>query len=67
MSAAPQPAREEALALAELRAERDRRRAEYLAATRQRSRPRDTAERARLWRVFVEANAAYTGAKGETQ
>ena len=63
MRAAPQPAR--ALAMGELRAERDRARAEYLAATRQI--PRDTAHRARLWRAFVEANASYTRAKGETQ
>jgi len=63
MRAALQPGR--VLALAELRAERDRRRAEYLAATLQI--PRDTAHRARLWRAFAEANAAYTRVKGETQ
>lgn len=65
MRAAPQPP--QALSLAELRNQRDRTRAEYLAATRQRSYPRDTKERARLWRAFVEANTAYTRAKGETQ
>ena len=64
MRAAPQPARQ-TLSLVELRAERDRARAEYLSATRHI--PRDTAHRARLWRAFVEANAAYTRAKGETQ
>lgn len=66
MRVAPQPV-QEALALAELRAERDRARAEYLDATRRRSYPRDTAERARLWRAFVEANAAYIRAKGATR
>ena len=65
MRAAPLPT--EALSLAELRNERDRARAEYLAATRPRSYPRDTKKRARLWRAFVEANAAYTRAKGATQ
>lgn len=64
MRAAPQPARQ-TFSSAELRAERDRARAEYLSATRQI--PRDTKERARLWRAFVEANSAYTRAKGETQ
>ena len=63
MRAAPQPARR-TLALAELYAERDRARAEYLAATRQI--PRDTAHRACLWRAFVQANAAYLRAKGAT-
>lgn len=51
--------------LAELRAERDRRRAEYLAATRKI--PRDTAERGRLWWEFCEANDAYLRAKGDTR
>lgn len=63
MRAAPQPARTRALA--ELRAERDRARGEYLAATHQI--PRDTTERASLWRAFVEANAAYIQAKGKTR
>lgn len=48
---------------AELRAARDRARREYLAAAR--TTPRDTAERARRWREFLEANAAYLRAKGE--
>lgn len=65
MRAAPQPVRTRALA--ELRAERDRARGEYLAATRQRSYPRDTTERASLWRAFVEANAAYIRAKGASR
>lgn len=65
MRAAPQPP--QALSLAELRNERDRARVEYLTCTRQQSYPRDTKERARLWRAFVEANAAYTRAKGATQ
>lgn len=64
MRATTQPARR-TLSLAELRAERDRARVEYLSATRQS--PRDTKERTRLWWVFVEANVAYTRAKGETQ
>jgi hypothetical protein len=51
--------------LAELRTARDRARAEYLAATR--TIPRDNAERGRLWREFLEANAAYLRAKGETR
>ncbi len=50
--------------LTELRAARDRARVEYLAATR--TIPRDTAERGRRWRAFLEANAAYLRAKGET-
>ncbi|MGI8911233.1 MAG: hypothetical protein ACR2JR_11875 [Rubrobacteraceae bacterium] len=49
----------------DLRAERDRARAEYLAAAR--TLPRDTAERSRLWRGFLEANAAYLRAKGQTR
>lgn len=63
MRAAPQPTL--ALSLAELRMERARARAEYLTCTRQMS--GDTKERARLWQAFVEANAAYTRAKGATQ
>lgn len=63
MRAAPQPP--QALSLAELRNQRDRTRAEYLTGTHHMS--RDTKERARLWRTFVEANTAYTRAKGETQ
>lgn len=51
--------------VAELQAARDHRRAEYLAATRTLS--RDTAERGRLWREFLEANAAYLRAKGQTR
>jgi hypothetical protein len=51
--------------LAELRAARDRARAEYLAATR--TVPRDTAERGRRWREFCEANAAYLRAGGNTR
>lgn len=54
-----------AQSIAELRQERDRARAEYLAATREI--PRDTAERGRRWRVFTEANAAYFRAKGATR
>ncbi|MEW6637211.1 MAG: hypothetical protein AB1425_10430 [Actinomycetota bacterium] len=51
--------------LAELRAVRDRARTEYLAVAR--TTPRDTAERAQRWREFLEANAAYLRAKGETR
>ncbi len=64
MRADPQPARPP-LSPAELRAERDRKRDEYLAAPRQI--PRDATTRARLWRTFVEANVAYVRAEGETQ
>jgi hypothetical protein len=49
--------------LAELRAARDRARAEYLAAAR--TVPRDTAERGRRWRGFCEANAAYLRVRGD--
>lgn len=51
--------------LQDLRAARDRARAEYLAVTRQI--PSDTAERGRLWREFLEASAAYLRAKGQTR
>jgi hypothetical protein len=51
--------------LRELRTARDRARDEYLAASR--SVPRDTTERGRLWREFLEANVAYLGAKGQTR
>jgi transposase len=51
--------------LRDLRAERDRARAEYLAASRML--PPDTAERGRLWRELLEANAAYIRAKGQTR
>jgi hypothetical protein len=50
--------------LRDLRATRDRARAEYLAASR--TLPRDTTERGLLWREFLEANAAYLQAKGQT-
>ena len=51
--------------LRDLRAARDQARAEYLAAP---GLPRrDTAERGRLWREFLEANAAYLRAKGQTR
>ncbi len=53
--------------LRDLRSAQDRARAEYLAATRQRSYSRDTAERGRLWREFLQANAAYLRAKGQTR
>ncbi len=59
MRADPQPA-QPPLSLAEHRAARDRAREEYLAATRRI--PRDTTERASLWRTFVEANAAHARA-----
>jgi hypothetical protein len=52
--------------LRDLRSARDRARAEYLAATRRRSYSRDTA-RGRLWREFLQANAAYLRAKGQTR
>ncbi len=64
MRADPQPARS-SLSPAELRAERDRARDEYLAATHRI--PRDTTERARLWRALAEVNTAHIRAKGETQ
>ena len=64
MRAGPRPARSP-LSPAELRAESDRAREEYLAATRRI--PRDIGERARLWRAFVEANAAYVRARGGTR
>ena len=51
--------------LRDLGAARDRARKEYLDATR--TLPRDTAERGRLWREFLEANAAYLRAKGQTR
>ena len=66
MRAVPPPA-QRTLSVVELRAERDRARSEYLTAARQRSYPRGTKQRARLWRAFVEANAAYIRAKGETR
>ncbi len=53
--------------LRELGTARDRARDEYLAATRQRIYSRDTAERGRLWRGFLEANTAYLRAKGRTR
>lgn len=50
--------------LQELRVARNRARVEYLAAIR--TIPRDTAECGRLWRAFLEANAAYDrAARGE--
>ncbi len=64
MRADLQPARQP-LSSAELRAERDRTRDKYLAAARQI--PRDTTERARLWRAFVEANTAHTRARRGTR
>ena len=64
MRAVPQPARLP-LSSDELRAERDRTRGKYLAATRRI--PRDTTERARLWREFVEANAAHIRARRGTR
>jgi hypothetical protein len=52
--------------LAELRAARNRARAEYLAATR--AIPHDTTERGLRWREFREANAVYElRAKGDTR
>lgn len=51
--------------IAELRAVRERMRAEYLAAAR--THPRDTAECGRLWREFLRANAAYLRARGQTR
>ncbi|BBL79293.1 hypothetical protein RxyAA322_11470 [Rubrobacter xylanophilus] len=51
--------------LQELRAARDRVRAEYLAAIR--TTTRETTVRARRWREFLEANAACLRAKGEMQ
>ena len=51
--------------LRDLGAARDRARKEYLAAAR--TTPIDTAERGRLWREFLEANAAYLRAKGQTR
>jgi hypothetical protein len=53
--------------LRDLRSARDQARAEYLAATRQRSYSRDTAARGWLWREFLQANAAYLRAKGQTR
>ncbi len=50
--------------LRDLRAARDRARAEYLAASR--ALPHDTTERGLLWRGFLDANAAYLRAKGQT-
>ena len=47
--------------LAELRQARDLARAEYLASAR--TIPRGTTERARRWRVFLEANAVYLAAR----
>jgi hypothetical protein len=49
--------------VAELRALRERARAEYLAAAR--THPRDTAECGRLWQEFLRANAAYLRASGQ--
>lgn len=51
--------------LRELGAARDRARKEYLTATR--TLPRDTAECGRLWREFLETNAAFLQAKGQTR
>jgi hypothetical protein len=51
--------------LRDLRAARDQARAEYLAASRKLS--RDITARGRLWREFLEANAAYLRAKGQTR
>jgi hypothetical protein len=51
--------------LRDLGAARDPARAEYLAASR--TLPRDTTERGLLWRAFLEANAAYRRAKGQTR
>jgi len=48
----------------ELRAARDRARKEYLAV---RTTSPDTAEHSRLWREFLEANAAYLRAKAQTR
>ncbi len=48
----------------ELRAARDRARKEYVAV---RTTAPDAAERGRLWREFLEANAAYLRAKGQTR
>lgn len=56
-----------ALALDDLRRERDHARAEYLAATRTIPREGPLAERGRRWRAFTEANAAYLRAKGDAQ
>ena len=50
---------------AQLRAARDRARAEYLAAAR--TLPRDTEERGRRWREFCEANATYLRARGDAR
>ena len=52
--------------LAELRAARDRARAQYLAAAR--TVPHEAAERGGRWREFREANAAYElRARGDTR
>ena len=51
--------------LAQLRAARDRARAEYLAAAQ--TVPHDAAERGRRWRQFCEASAAYLKARGDTR
>jgi hypothetical protein len=51
--------------LRDLRAARDQARAEYLAASR--TLPRDITERGLLWRDFLEANAAYLRARGQTR
>lgn len=51
--------------LRDLRAARDRLRAEYLLAIRKL--PRDTALCGRLWREFLQANATYLRAKGQTR
>ena len=55
------------LTLADLRARRDRARAEYLAASRK-SPAASARERGPLWRAYLEANAAYElRAKGDSQ
>jgi hypothetical protein len=64
MRTEPRPTRSP-LSPAELRAERDRARDEYLAATRRIH--SNIGERARLWRAFVEANATYVRARGGTR
>jgi len=50
--------------LQELKSARERARKEYLAV---RTTAPDVAERGRLWREFLAANAAYLRAKGQTR